>query len=301
MDKKTIHDKRIDIKNEIYINREVGDTIVENLSSIKRYSFFKDKIVEDKIKLNDSDLFSAKGGELKKEKTRKGLISDLIENNVISSIKDKVIKKPKKTITNGGGLYYADTPSNKENKNWLNDHFPKKSETYSEYHPEWSFPDDRESLDYYPGSDSEFEKPESFPERATDQAFSFFYRGGIKISSNMSGVPIYIDGKYIGDTPINKPVQVEPGWHQVSGFSPVYKRLSSMNTLQYINFDPIIHNNESYGSETTYIESGKVETVHLKFNQMGDTPKKWKEIKGGMSVGIPFISLIFGLIIWGIA
>ena len=117
----------------------------------------------------------------------------------------------------------------------------------------------------------------------------------------MSGVPIYIDGKYVGNTPINKPVQVEPGWHQVSGFSPFYKRLSSMNILQYINFDPVIQNNESYGSETTYVESGKVATVHFKFNHMGDTPKKWREINGGMSIGAPIISFIFGLIIWGIA
>jgi len=66
-----------------------------------------------------------------------------------------------------------------------------------------------------------------------------------------------------------------------------------MNILQYINFDPIIQNNESYGSETTYVESGKVATVHFKFNHMGDTPKKWREINGGMSIGAPIISFIF--------
>ena len=117
----------------------------------------------------------------------------------------------------------------------------------------------------------------------------------------MSGVPIYIDGKYVGDTPLNKPIQVEPGWHQVSGFSPFYKRLTTMNILQYINFDPVIQNNESYGSETTYVESGKIANVRFKFNHMGDTPKKWREINGGMSIGAPIISFIFGLILWGIA
>ena len=44
-----------------------------------------------------------------------------------------------------------------------------------------------------------------------------------------------------------------------------------------------------YGSTTVYAEPGKLETVTLKFNQMGDAPKKLREIQGGMSMGIPTI------------
>ena len=50
----------------------------------------------------------------------------------------------------------------------------------------------------------------------------YYNNGGIKVESNLEGVPIYIDGKYVGETPISVPVEVEPGWHQVSGFSPMY-------------------------------------------------------------------------------
>ena len=42
-----------------------------------------------------------------------------------------------------------------------------------------------------------------------------------------------------------------------------------------------------------------METVQLRFNQMGDTPKKWKEVSGGMNIGIPMILFIFGVMTWG--
>lgn len=298
--KSTTQDKKLDSINEVYTDSATGEIITEDLSSIHRYSFFKDKIIEDRPSKRDPPINDFKDS-LEQKKPNEGLINGVLKSEIITSIKDKVRKKPEKIITNGELFYYPDKPIKEENENWLNDNFPKEDKTYSGYDPKWSFPDDRESLDYHPKEGIEFENPESFPKREVDQIFSYFYRGGIKISSNMSGIPIYIDGKYVGDTPINKPIQVEPGWHQVSGFSPFYKRLSSRNTLQYINFDPVIQNNEAYGSETTYVESGKVVTVRLKFNNMGDSPKKWREINGGMSIGAPIISFIFGLIIWGIA
>ena len=303
IDKVNTENKKSDSINEIYTDSKTGEKIVESFSPIHKYSFFKDKIIEEKISNstdNDSTV-NTFGNRSELENQNGGIINDFLKGDIVNSIKDKIRKTPEEMITNGDLFYYPDKSIKKEKENWLNDNFPKVDKTYSGYDPKWSFPDDRESLDYHPKEEIEFDNPESFPKREVDQVFSYFYRGGIKISSNMSGVPIYIDGKYVGDTPINKPIQVEPGWHQVSGFSPFYKRLSSMNILQYINFDPVIQNNESYGSETTYVESGKIATVRFKFNHMGDTPKKWREINGGMSIGAPIISFIFGLIIWGIA
>ena len=301
--KVNIDPKKPDPINEVYTDSQTGETITEDLPLINRYSFFKDKIIQDKIRnpVEEDLTVNVLEDRLDQEDQNRGLINGFLKSEIVTSFKDRVKKTPEEIITNGDLFYYPDKSIKKESKNWLNDNFPRADKTYSGYDPKWSFPDDRESLDYRPREVIEFEKPESFPKRETGQVFSYFYRGGIKVSSNMSGVPIYIDGKYAGDTPLNKPIQVEPGWHQVSGFSPVYKRLSSMNTIQYINFDPVIQNNELYGSETTYVESGKVVNVRLKFNHMGDTPKKWREISGGMSIGAPIISFIFGLIIWGIA
>ena len=163
-----------------------------------------------------------------------------------------------------------------------------------------------ESLDYSSNETKDYSwrtqlpqnRPKSFPPRYSDPGFRYYNQGGIKVEANLSGIPIYIDGKYVGDTPLNRPIEVEPGWHQVSGFSPVYTRLASQKGLQFVGYDSIVQNNEMYGSTTVYAEPGKLETVTLKFNQMGDTPKKLREIQGGMSMGIPMFTLLIGIISW---
>ena len=181
---------------------------------------------------------------------------------------------------------------------------------------QWDFPQDkevpsflqgeREPLDYAHGNQDQLswrsqlprKKPKSFPKRQSDPSFMYYNNGGIKVESNLEGVPIYIDGKYVGETPISVPVEVEPGWHQVSGFSPMYTHFAARRGLQYVGYDSIIQNNESYGSTTVYSEPGKLETVVLKFNQMGDKPKKLSEIKGGMNIGLPMFGFIMGMIFW---
>ena len=167
---------------------------------------------------------------------------------------------------------------------------------------------ERESLNYSSNDNEQYYwkdrmgagRPERMARRQNDPGFMYYNNSGINVEANIDGVPIYIDGKYVGETPLKRPVQVEPGWHQVSGFSPVYTQIASNKGLQYVGYDPIIENNKLYGATTVYTEGGKMETVQLRFNQMGDTPKKWKEVSGGMNIGIPMIFFIFGMITWGL-
>ena len=302
-------DFNIESYSDVYTNNETGEIITEEFLLNEKYSFFKDKYIskDKEIVVDKFDTFDdSKDLSSNLNKNKKGVFNNIYEKDPIDTLKSKLKKNfnklNQKLFKNKDkkkdSLFYS---SKKKSDDWLNDKFPKNKQTYSGYHPNWSFPDDREVLDFSQNDDVKFEKPETFPKRIADPVFTYYYHGGIKVNSNISGIPIYIDGKYVGETPINKPIQVEPGWHQVSGFSPVYNRLSSKNILQFVNVDPIINNNQLYGSETTYVESGKVETISLKFNQMGDTPKKWREMNGGMFIGAPIISLIFGLIVWGIA
>ena len=205
-------------------------------------------------------------------------------------------------------------PKDKDNNTWLS-FFPSQHDSIKKS-LKWNFKEeqeipiflhrDKESLNYSSRDNHNYswqnqvngKRPKSFPLRYSDPNFRYYHEGAIRVEANMDGVPIYIDGKYIGDTPLRKPVNVEPGWHQVSGFSPVYTHLAKKKGLQYVGYDSIINNNELYGSSTVYAESGKVETVSLKFNQMGDTPKKWIETEGGMSLGLPMFTLLIGLITW---
>jgi len=62
-----------------------------------------------------------------------------------------------------------------------------------------------------------------------DPEFHLHYSAEIRIKTNLGGIPIYLDGKYLGETPIKDRIQVEPGWHQVSGFSPVFIQSATAN------------------------------------------------------------------------
>ena len=53
-----------------------------------------------------------------------------------------------------------------------------------------------------------------------------------------------------------------------------------------------------YGATTVYTEAGKLETVELRFNKMGDKPKKWSEIEGGMNIGATMFIFLIGMITW---
>ncbi len=172
--------------------------------------------------------------------------------------------------------------------------------------PEFLYGYQKEALDYSSLDNEQYRwrdelplnKPESFPKRQTDPGFMFYRNSGIRIDSNLDGVPIYVDGKYVGDTPISKPIQVEPGWHQVSGFSPMYTKLRRQNGMRFVSYDSIIQNNESFGATTVYAESGKLEVVELRFNQMGDKPKKLREITGGVNVGLPFFAFLISMVLY---
>ena len=205
-------------------------------------------------------------------------------------------------------------PNEKEENTWLS-FFPAQSDSIKKalnwnYKKEKEIPRflkrEAESLDYssVDNKDNSWQaqlpdiRPKSFPPRYSDPSFRYYRQGGITVEANLDGVPIYVDGKYVGDTPLNRPIEVEPGWHQVSGFSPVYTRLASQKGLQFVGYDSIVQNNEMYGSTTVYAEPGKLEIVSLKFNQMGDVPKKMSEIEGGMSMGIPMFTLLISIITW---
>ena len=205
-------------------------------------------------------------------------------------------------------------PSRKENNTWLSFFSTQNDSTRESL--KWDFKEEnqvppflqtqREVLDYSSQDNGKYRWKDPLPDsqpkqiinRQSDPGFMYYYNGGIRVQANMAGVPIYIDGNYVGETPLARPIQVEPGWHQVSGFSPLYTHLASAQGLQFVAYDSIIQNNEMYGATTVYTEAGKLETVELRFNKMGDKPKKWSEIEGGMNIGAPMFIFLIGMITW---
>ena len=124
-------------------------------------------------------------------------------------------------------------------------------------------------------------------------------QSAIRIDANLDGVPIYIDGRYVGHTPLKAPIRVEPGWHQVSGFSPQYLMYLNTGTIDYVSNDPML-NNQIFGTETLYVEGGKIARSEMRFDYVGPSlPVNKKE--GGWLVGFPILLSFFSLIAWGVA
>ena len=132
--------------------------------------------------------------------------------------------------------------------------------------------------------------------RANDK-YLLVGQSAIRVDTNIDGVPIYIDGRYVGHTPLSNAIRVEPGWHQVSGFSPQYLMYLNTGTISYVDNDPMLHN-QMFGTETVYVESGKIARSEMRFDYVGPSlPVKRKN--GGWLVGFPVVVLFFQLLAWG--
>ena len=133
--------------------------------------------------------------------------------------------------------------------------------------------------------------------RKIDERYLLLGQSAIRVDTNIDGVPIYIDGRYVGHTPLSNPIQVEPGWHQVSGFTPQYLMYLNTGTISYVDNDPMLHN-QMFGTETIYVESGKIARSEMRFDYVGPSlPVRRKN--GGWLVGFPIVILFFELLAWG--
>ncbi|MBH08807.1 MAG: hypothetical protein CMG74_00360 [Candidatus Marinimicrobia bacterium] len=244
---------------------------------------------------------------------RKELLSDLYDQKIVldkenqSSAKNMrdIVKKAKNRIF----------PDKNAKQYWIDSVYADLEDdefAFKEYFS-LALPDESESLDepsFPHGPDRNDEKKwradlpptdrDRYKTAAADPIFQYYYNGGIRVETNMAGIPIYINGKLVGNTPLNTPIQVEPGWHQVSGFSPVYNQVANSDGLSYVGNDPIIRNNQLYGAKTIFVESGKVANVSLKFNRMGNVPKKLRELKAGWAAGFPMVLFLFYFITWSL-
>ena len=242
------------------------------------------------------------------EEMRKELLSDLYDEKLMLTEDEKSKNRNLGEFVVGLKKRFFDEKTEKEE--WIDSIYLELAEedfSFQEYFS-LALPDESESIeepstlhkekiwreDLIPSERNRYETS------GVDPVFQYYYNGGIRVETNMAGVPIYINGNLVGDTPISTPVQVEPGWHQVSGFSPVYKQVADSEGLTYVGSDPIIRNNQLYGAKTIFVESGKIADVSLKFNNMGNVPKKWKELRGGWAAGLPMVLLLVYFVSWSL-
>ena len=118
----------------------------------------------------------------------------------------------------------------------------------------------------------------------------------IEIFCDTDGIPIFIDGVQIGVSPIKDPIQVAPGWHQVSYFPPQL----SVET-ESIRQNRIMRDMIKLARQDILVEDGKTVRAVLSYRTIEAEALEYEQsISSGRWVGICMVSIIISLIVWGI-
>ena len=118
----------------------------------------------------------------------------------------------------------------------------------------------------------------------------------IEIFCDTDGIPIFIDGVQIGVSPIKDPVQVAPGWHQVSYFPPQL----SVET-ESIRQNRIMRDMIKLARQDILVEDGKTVRAVLSYRTIEAEALEYEQrISSGRWIGIGMVSIIMSLIVWGI-
>ena len=118
----------------------------------------------------------------------------------------------------------------------------------------------------------------------------------IEIFCDTDGIPIFIDGVQIGVSPIKEPIQVAPGWHQVSYFPPQL----SVET-ESIRQNRIMRDMIKLARQDILVEDGKTVRAVLSYRTIEAEALEYEQkISSGRWIGIAMVSIIMSLIVWGI-
>ena len=118
----------------------------------------------------------------------------------------------------------------------------------------------------------------------------------IEIFCDTDGIPIFIDGVQIGVSPIKDPIQVAPGWHQVSYFPPQL----SVET-ESIRQNRIMRDMIKLARQDILVEDGKTVRAVLSYRTIEAEALEYeRKISSGRWIGIGMVSIIMSLIVWGI-
>ena len=118
----------------------------------------------------------------------------------------------------------------------------------------------------------------------------------IEIFCDTDGIPIFIDGVQIGVSPIKDPIQVAPGWHQVSYFPP-----QLFVETESIRQNRIMRDMIKLARQDILVEDGKTVRAVLSYRTIEAEALEYEQkISSGRWIGIGMVSIIMSLIVWGI-
>ncbi len=118
----------------------------------------------------------------------------------------------------------------------------------------------------------------------------------IHIFCDMDGIPIYVDGLQVGASPVKDPVQVAPGWHQVSYFPP-----KTMVNTQSIYQNRKMRDMIQLARQDVLVEEGKTVRVVLSYRSIEAEAMEYeRKLSSSKWVGMGMVLTVFGLIAWSL-
>ena len=118
----------------------------------------------------------------------------------------------------------------------------------------------------------------------------------ITISCDTDSVPIYVDGYYVGKTPLPNALTVTPGWHTVSIFPPD-DGIPEQEGLSTRTMKDIIR----LGKQDVMVEEGNVELVVMSYRAIDAEIEEYqRQTLSGVWLRAGMMLSLLLLITWGI-
>ena len=118
----------------------------------------------------------------------------------------------------------------------------------------------------------------------------------LQIFCDTEGIPIFLNGMQVGASPIKDPIQVAPGWHQVSYFPP-NMLLNTESISQNKKMRDMIH----LARQDILVEEGKTVRVVLSYKSIEAEALSFdNKLSSSRWIGLIMVFISLGLLTWGI-
>ena len=118
----------------------------------------------------------------------------------------------------------------------------------------------------------------------------------LQIFCDTEGIPIFLNGMQVGASPIKDPIQVAPGWHQVSYFPP-NMLLNTQSISQNKKMRDMIH----LARQDILVEEGKTVRVVLSYRSIEAEAMSYEnKLSSSRLIGLTMVFISLGLLSWGL-
>ena len=123
-------------------------------------------------------------------------------------------------------------------------------------------------------------------------------RTSIRILCDTPGLPIYVDDKMVGHSPLDHGIDVLPGWHKVGYFPEDPTKMSRIRSPK----EKLVNDIMRMGLMDVFVEEGDEATVVLNYQSLDDDVLDYNEkIRSNSFIGFGTFFLAILLLSWGMA